>query len=492
MKSKNRMIIIAVCIVLIIYSSAACYLNDGSSDGGSSGEWRQKEFIIGGYDGVRLMGNQEEDMKILKTYTDAGFNVMVGTQYWYSTRWFNITGHEHNPNAVSNKYVLELMAAFNKEHGKNKVRLITHDRGLGFNNVPVYQEYREELFKNYLELPKELRDCLYGYNLLDEPNLETLKASLNAIRSAREIDKEKMVFVNLGDTGEDFRTCVRELAQNSSMVSFDLYSWNSAKGKPTRYIHKKHFEYLQITAEEARDANVPWWGVPLSVEHERRDEKMKVLWGFMLHDPDKRDPKSEKARIRFNAYSCIIYGAKGLIWYSYDTSNCPITNPDRIEPFLDPYIPYTFHDACVDYDGNPSIFYDYVKEVNMKVLSMESILMDLTWLSTVHGTSYNNYDAVPRGSLPVVEESTPVVSSISMDSTLAVGIFEGKDKNKYLMVMNKDIDYDKTYTIELKNAKKVYIFNSSNRKWEEKELAGSGSITVDVETGDLELLKVIE
>jgi len=119
-------------------------------------------------------------------------------------------------------------------------------------------------------------------------------------------------------------------------------------------------------------------------------------------------------------------------------------------------------------------------------------LMDLNWLTTVHGMSYNNYGDVPHGSLPVVEADTPVVASITKDSTLAVGIFEGKDNNKYLMLMNKDIDNDKSYTLDLKNAKKVSLFKSNTKKWEPIELTTSGSVTVDVETGDLELLRIIE
>jgi hypothetical protein len=456
-------------------------------------EWKQEEFIIGAYDGVRLTGRREEDMAILKTFTDAGFSMLVGQHYWYSSRMFDKKGMAHNPEAVSNKYILELIAAYNEKYGKNKVRLITYDKELCFNKIPVNKPYKEESFKNYLELPQELRDSLYGYNLIDEPSWERLKECLPAINSVKNvIDRDKMIYVNLGNTGKDFRTCARELAKNSTMISFDTYHWITGEEKPTKRISDTYFEFAQIMAEEARNANVPWWGVPLSVEHYKRANDMSIKWGFCLYDPDNRNPKTELARIRYNAYCIVIYGAKGLTWYMYDTSNCPVTNPGRISPFRDIYIDYSFHDACLNYDGNPSIIYHYVKEVNLKLLSMGPILMDINWLATVHGSPDNNYGDVPPGSLPVAEADTPVVASLPKDNTLAVGIFEGKDKNKYLMVMNKDIENDKSYTINLKNAKEVLIFNSSTREWEGKELASSGSVTVDVETGDIELLKVIE
>jgi hypothetical protein len=468
--------------------------NDSDNgDAYDAGGWVQQEFIIGAYDGVRLTGNREEDMKILKTFTDAGFSMMVGTHYWYTSRYFDINAVRHNLNAVSNKYILELMADFNAQYGKEKVRLIANDRDISFSSVPVDKPYSPNRFRKYMELPQELRDCLYGYNLLDEPKLEQLREYLPAISSAKNIEKDKMIYVNLGNTGEDFRTCARELAGNSSMISFDTYHWITGKErKLTKRISGDFFKMAQIMAEEAQSANVPWWGVPLSVEHYKRADDMSVRWGFCLYDPDNRNPKTELARIRFNAHAYIIYGAKGLAWYMYDTSNTPLTNPDRIAPFRDSNIDYSFHDACLDYDGNPSVIYYHVKEVNMKLINMGPVLMSLTWLATVHGTPYNNYEDVPPGSLPVVAGNTPVVASMSRDSTLAVGIFAGNDDNRYLIVMNKDIEYDKTYNINLKNAKEVFRFNNSTKDWEMVKLDDSGSIAVDVETGDIELLKIVE
>lgn len=503
MKICNLTLKILLFVIVIALFSTACSRdnnNEGTEassetetgemieDRGSDGRWQQKVFVIGAYDGLRMTGDQETDMKALKTFSDAGFNVMVGTHYWYTSRYFDIRGKD----LVSNKYILELTAAFNEIYGKNKVRLITYERNICNDKIPVNAAYSEDKLRDYLDLPQELRDCLYGYNLIDEPEPKKLKASLKAIKSLTEIDSEKMVYVNLGDTGDEFRNCAKDLAENSSILSFDNYHWGSSTLKPTRNVSGVFFKYAQIIAEEARNANIPWWGVPMCVEHEKRDENMKIMWGYRLHDEDNRKPKQELARIRFNAYANIIYGAKGITWYSYDTSNCPVTNPDRIEPFKDKYIPYSFHDGCLDYDGNPSIFYDYVKEVNTKLISMGPTLMDLSWLTTVHGMSYNNYENVPKGSLPIVEEDTPVIASMSRDSTLAVGIFEGADQNKYLIVLNKDIDRDISYTIDLKNAKEVSRFNSSTKEWEEKELTDSGSVSVDVETGDIELLRIIE
>ena len=457
-------------------------------------EWKQEEFIIGAYDGIRLTGRQEEDMAILKTFNDAGFAVFVGQHYWYSSRLFEEGGMAHNPEAVSNKYILELMADFNEKYGKYKVRLITYDNDICFNKIPVNKPYPDGSFKSYLELPQKLRDSLYGYNLIDEPELKRLRECLPAINSVKNnIDREKMVYVNLGNTGEDFRTCARELAENSSIISFDTYHWITGVEKPCKRTSDTFFKLAQIMAEESRNANVPWWGVPLSVEHYKRGDDMSIKWGFCLYDPDNRNPKTELARIRFNAYCIIIYGAKGLAWYMYDTPNCPVTNPGRLSPYRDRYIDYSFHDACLDYDGNPSVLYPYVKEVNMKLISMGPVLMDMTWLATVHGLPDNNYGDVPPGTLPVVDADTPVVASMSKDSTMAMGIFEGKqDKCNYLIVLNKDIENDKSYTINLKNAKEVTVFNCSKKEWELKELTDSGSFTVDVETGDIELLKVIE
>lgn len=448
--------------------------------------WEQKEFVIGAYDGVRMRGNHEIDMKTLKTLSDAGFNMMVQSDYWYSSRNFYNGYRSYNPNAVSIKYILELLADFNKKYEKNKIRFIVLDWDIGVDKIPKNAPYTEHRFEKYLELPPELRDVLYGYSLLDEPGLSRLKECIPAIRSLREIDKEKMVYVNLGDTGSDFRETVRLLAQNSSVVSFDKYHFVTTSKKPSNKITDRYYLYAQIVAEETRSANIPWWGVPLSVEHARKNVYSgKIIWGHMLYDRENRNPKLELGRIRFSAHAALIYGAKGLVWYSYDMSNHPIVNPGKIEEFIDPNIPYSFYEACLDYYGNPTIIYDYVKQVNKKVLSMAQILMDLRWICTVHSLYFNNDAEIPSDKLPVV------VSSVTEDIEVAVGIFEGKDKNKYLIVMNKNLKNDKTITLELRNIKKASWFNTKTKKWQSMKITDN-RISIDVENADIEVIKLVE
>ncbi|NMB98274.1 MAG: hypothetical protein GYA02_16990, partial [Clostridiaceae bacterium] len=389
----------------------------------------------------------------------------------------------------------------NKRSGSTKISLIASDKDIRSVNIPINAPYEAERFKNYLNLLNDLRECLYGYDLIDEPGIERLKEILSAIRSVRDVDSEKVAYVNLGNANyrtveeifenqDTYRLYVRGLAENGQMVSFDNYHWITNDEKPRNSVSGTFFKIAEIIADETRKTGVPWWGCALSVEHEKRGDDGTIWWGFRMRNPGNINPKVERARIRFNAHAYIIYGVKGVTWFTYDTPNCPVCNPKNIKNYRDSS-KYCYHDACLDYYGNTTIFYEYVKEVNKKLISIGPILMELTWLDTVHGSSDNNYPHVPKGTLPVVNNDTPVIRSMSNDNTLAVGIFEGKDNSKYIIVLNKDVECDRSYRIDLKDAKKAYNYDFNNKKWIASEFVIPGVILVNVEAGDIRMFKVM-
>jgi hypothetical protein len=162
MKNLKLFIITIIFAILLVSSVSACSQdsengengeaesvestgnadNTGNTDNnGNTSQWQQEGFIIGAYDGLRMTGDHEKDMAALKLFSDAGFNMMVGEDYWYCSRYFEQSYVTRNPNAVSNKYILELLADFNKEYGKDKVRLIIFDNEFSFGQVPVNQPY---------------------------------------------------------------------------------------------------------------------------------------------------------------------------------------------------------------------------------------------------------------------------------------------------------------------------------------------------------------
>lgn len=495
----------------------------------SAATWEQTEFAIGAWNGVRLTGNEAEDKSRLNDVAAAGFNILVGQNTYYSSCRFADTGiGPENENAVSIKYELELLNDINSSG--QKLRLIAKDYGLlelGSNGwtAPVNREYTNE-FSNY-DNNSSLKDSLFGYLLYDEPSHEQLKTFEEALTSAQNLQSDKLSYINLGNPrlledvelpssapadvsrtkGQDlssgtyffyypdgesmYREYCKTLAQYGQVLSFDYYQWASLTGDFTRNIEPDYFLKAKVIAQEAKNAGKPWWGIPLCSEHESRKSDTSWDRGFVQHDTSNpSNVELEKAVLRFNAYSNLVYGAKGVMWYTYDTENNPIRNPQRVEPFKIQDGPDYYHENCLDWDGNKTYKYDIVADINNTISKMGPTLMDLTWLETIHGDSLNNYGKFPdpKAALPTVNDRTPVLSSVQENDTLAVGIFEGKDNKNYLMILNKDVDEYNVYKLGLKSSKLAYKFNKNTGSFE--TYSYGDTLGILVKPGDIELIKL--
>src|SRR4051812_48590140 len=241
--------------------------------------------------------------------------------------------------------------------------------------------------------------AVFGYNLRDEPPTAHF-AGLNKVASAvREFAPGKWPYINLfPDYAENWQLGATNYAEylerfietcKPKIVSYDNYSIFEDGSMRTSY-----WTNLESVRRACRKHGIEFWNIVLSVAH------------FNYREPSAAD-------LRFEAYTTLAYGGRGLAYFTY----------------LAPQVG-NYRGAPVDQFGNETPTWRHMQNVNLQVQKLGPTLLELSSDEVYHiGKVPNGCQAPPTNSL---------VSGIGGDNFL-VGDFTHRDGSRYVMVVNKDL-----------------------------------------------------
>ncbi|MDB5106361.1 MAG: repeat protein [Fibrobacteres bacterium] len=380
----------------------------------------QSEFILGTFwDPDVLPGNNiASDEQHLATLKSANFNLLMGEGDFAKTR-------------AGNLYRLDRLATV------TGLKTLIHDDGYGGSaaGLTYNQAAADAILAKYDAsgtdaLTSAQRGVLYGYNLADEPKPAVIANTLLWQNRFQSVDVSKLAYVNLNpyvknvtpdqvgywDDWNGYKTYVHNWISNSQVkvAGFDYYTVLDAAGGTFQTYGETvtyYFRNLELFAKETTPLAKSFWAYPLSVKHGGLDKTGACVPGYAaITEPN----------LRFSAWAPIAYGAKGLIYFTYAKPNASC-----------------YDNALIDDAYNTQASYTWAKNINAQVKSMGSTLMNLTWKTTVHGSTNDAFTTEP---VPKVGAATPYLKSISSDRFM-VGIFDGKNALAgvpHLLVMNKE------------------------------------------------------
>jgi hypothetical protein len=226
--------------------------------------------------------------------------------------------------------------------------------------------------------------ALLGYFLADEPNAAQFPR-LAALTSALRVrDPKRLPFINLfpnyatpAQLGTPtYEAYVRQYLESvhPRLLSFDHYALVGPGERPT------YFENLEIIRREAERADVPFAAILLSTPH----------------DPY-RDPT--EADLRWQVYTSLAYGARGILYFTYWTPQSDTWN---------------FHNGILDEQGRRTPHYAQVRRINGELNALARKL--------VHLRSVGVYQA---GGLPVGTQGLPLGGTVRevAGGDVVVGLF---------------------------------------------------------------------
>ncbi|WP_435020469.1 hypothetical protein TA3x_001846 [Tundrisphaera sp. TA3] len=248
------------------------------------------------------------------------------------------------------------------------------------------------------EVVKQARDhpAVYGYYFRDEPSAALFPGLRVAVDAVRELHPGAWPYINLLPTyatPEQLGTPTydayleRFVAEcRPTTLSYDHYALMEGGTLRAGY-----FANLAAMRGAAVKHGLPFWNIVLSVAH------------FNYREPTAAD-------FRFQAYTSLAYGARGLAYFTYFGST---TGNYRMAP--------------IDAFGHETATWGWMRDVNLQVAQLAPTLLKLKSDRVYH------FGEIPDGCAGPDDQS--LVKAIA--GPILVGDFTHEDGSRYILVVNR-------------------------------------------------------
>ncbi len=240
--------------------------------------------------------------------------------------------------------------------------------------------------------------ALYGYFLRDEPGAGLFPGLAIMTSLVHDAAPQKPAFINLfpnyagpGQLGaatygkylDDFASTV-----HPAWLCYDHYALMDDGS-----LRPGYWANLMEVRAAAQKYHVPFWNIILALAH------------FHYRVPTAAD-------LRFEVYSSLACGARGIVYYSYFA-----------------YKIGNYRGAAIDQFGHATPTWDNIQNVNLQIQNLAPTLL------TLNSDAVYHFGKVPPGC------SGPDTNSLvtAMEGDFAVGDFTGADGTRYAMIVNEDL-----------------------------------------------------
>ena len=256
--------------------------------------------------------------------------------------------------------------------------------------------------------------AVFGYFLRDEPPVNWFPGLEKVASPLRELAPEKWAYINLfPDYAETWQLGTTNYAEylerfiatcHPKIISYDNYSLLDDGS-----VRANYWSNLEAIRSACKKHGLEFWNIVLSVAH------------FSYREASAAD-------LRFEAYTTLAYGGRGLAWFTY---------------FAPPVGGYRA--APVDQFGHRTITWHLMQNVNLQVQNLGPTLLQLT-----------SDDVYHIGKIPTGAKGPPtnsLISTVTGDDFL-VGEFAHRNGARYVMIANKEFAKSRICSPQFRKAPK--------------------------------------
>ena len=270
----------------------------------------------------------------------------------------------------------------------------------------------------------------WGYLLRDEPNAADFPELRKQVDAVRELRPGKLAYINLfpnyaNESQLGTPTYEEYVARFVKEVGVDVLSMDHYPlFKPGADGRDAYCANLEVMRKYALQENIPFWN----------------FFNTMPFGPH-TDPT--EAQLRWQIYTSLAYGAKGILYFCYYTPVSP---------------EFPKGGAIIARDGRRTRHYEEARRINAEVKNLGPILMRLQ--------SVGVHRIRPEDDPAKVLEGTPVKNLTRADTDpkldLLVGVFSHRDGRRAVMLNNYHFAYATWPTVEF-DVEPRYVFEASKQ-----------------------------
>jgi hypothetical protein len=241
--------------------------------------------------------------------------------------------------------------------------------------------------------------AVFGYYLRDEPGTGMFPGLAKVAGLIRELAPGKWPYINLfPDYANSEQLGAPNYAEylerfittcHPSIISYDNYSLMDDGS-----VRESYWTNLEAVRAACQKHGIEFWNIVLSVAH------------FSYRELNAAD-------LRFEVYTTLAYGGRGISYFTYFTSS---TGNYRMAP--------------IDQFGHQTPTWYFMQHANLQIQKLAPTLLQLRSDAVYH------FGQIPSGANGPPTNS--LVSSVGGNNFL-VGDFTHRDGSRYLMVVNKDL-----------------------------------------------------
>lgn len=257
--------------------------------------------------------------------------------------------------------------------------------------------------------------ALWGYFLTDEPSFGHFANLARLTKAFQERDPAHVPYINLFPNYAsaeqlgtvDYRQHVHAFLEivRPPILSYDHYALMEWGDRP------EYFANLEVIRAEALWAGVPFWNIILSTPH------------FCYRDPSPAD-------LRWQVYTTLAYGGKGLAYFTYWTLDVE-----------------NYRNGIIGLYGQRTAKYEVVRQLNLELQHLGPHLRGLTSRAVYH------WPDAPQGARVLPGDG--LVASLEGEvrggrGQFVIGEFTDADGLPWVMVVNRDRERSVWTTLKLR------------------------------------------
>ena len=241
--------------------------------------------------------------------------------------------------------------------------------------------------------------AVFGYDLRDEPPATWFPGLEKVASAVRDIAPGKWPYINLfPDYANDSQLATTNYEEylerfiatcHPEIISYDNYALMDDGSLRVNY-----WTNLEAVRNACKKHRIEFWNIVLAVAH------------FNYREPTPAD-------LRFEAYTTLAYGGRGLAYFTY------------FAPAVGNY-----RGAAIDQFGNETPTWHNLQNINLQIQKLGATLLQLATDDVYH-----------IGDVPADCKGPPADSLVTAipGGTFLVGEFTHRDGSRYVLIVNKDL-----------------------------------------------------